>query len=544
MFLRQSTSQVIRFGPFLDSTDGVTAETALTIAQADMQLSKDGAAFAQKNTTGNATHDADGWYSTTLDTTDTATVGELYMQVNVSGALPVWVRYWVIEESTYDALYGAAAAGFNSSGLVTLAAVTHTGAVIPTVTTLTGHTAQTGDSFARLGAPAGVSISADIADVPTVAEFNARTLLAADYFDPVADAVATVTNLTNLPTIPANWITAAGITAGALNGKGDWNIGKTGYSLTQAFPANFADLSISATTGLVDITQTAADKAWSTTTRILTANTNLNDPTAAAIADAVWDELLSGHVISGSAGEALSAAGTAGDPWTTALPGAYGAGTAGKIIGDNIDAVLSTLATSSALAAAQTDLDTITGTDGVTLATAQANYAPATAASVAALNDIAATDIVSNGAITTLAGAVVNVDLVDTCTTNTDMRGTDSAALASVCTEGRLSELDAANIPADLDNVLTDTATTIPAQITALNDISVSDILTTQMTESYAADGVAPTLAQALHLIQQSIGDFAISGTTLTVKKLDGATTAATYTLDSDTSPTSKTRAS
>lgn len=59
-------------------------------------------------------------------------------------------------------------------------------------------------------------------------------------------------------------------------------------------------------------------------------------PTAAQVADAVWDELLSGHAGAGSAGEALSAAGTAGDPWTTALPGAYGAGTAGKIIGDNL----------------------------------------------------------------------------------------------------------------------------------------------------------------------------------------------------------------
>ena len=52
-----------------------------------------------------------------------------------------------------------------SSGLVTLAGVTHTGAVIPTVTTLTGHTAQTGDCYARLGAPAGASVSADVAAV-------------------------------------------------------------------------------------------------------------------------------------------------------------------------------------------------------------------------------------------------------------------------------------------------------------------------------------------------------------------------------------------
>ena len=70
-----------------------------------------------------------------------------------------------------------------------------------------------------------------------------------------------------------------------------------------------------------------------------------------------------------------------------------------------------------------------------------------------------------------------------------------------------------------------------------------AQILTTALTESYAADGAAPTLAQVLFLIQQSIGDFSIVGTTLTVKKQDGTTTAATYTLDSATDPTSRTRA-
>lgn len=50
---------------------------------------------------------------------------------------------------------------------------------------------------------------------------------------------------------------------------------------------------------------------------------------------------------------------------------------------------------------------------------------------VSELNDIAATAIVSAGAITTLSGAIVNVDLVDTTTTNTDMRGTDNALLSA-----------------------------------------------------------------------------------------------------------------
>lgn len=36
----------------------------------------------------------------------------------------------------------------------------------------------------------------------------------------------------------------------------------------------------------------------------------------------------------------------------------------------------------------------------------------------------------------------------------TAMRGTDSAALASVCTEARLAGLDAANLPSDIDDIL------------------------------------------------------------------------------------------
>lgn len=94
------------------------------------------------------------------------------------------------------------------------------------------------------------------------------------------------------------------------------------------------------------------------------------------------------------------------------------------------------------------------------------------------------------------------------------------------------------------------TATAIAADAIGASELAadavseiVTGILTTQMTEAYAADGVAPTLAQALCLIQQQLGDFSISGTTMTVKKVDGSTTAATFTLNDATSPTSITRA-
>ena len=61
----------------------------------------------------------------------------------------------------------------------------------------------------------------------------------------------------------------------------------------------------------------------------------------AEIADAVWDEVLSGHLTAGTTGAGLNSAGSAGDPWSTAVPGAYGAGTAGKILGDNLNATVS-----------------------------------------------------------------------------------------------------------------------------------------------------------------------------------------------------------
>jgi|GEM_PF-1263065 hypothetical protein len=70
----------------------------------------------------------------------------------------------------------------------------------------------------------------------------------------------------------------------------------------------------------------------------------------------------------------------------------------------------------------------------------------------------------------------------------------------------------------------------------------VEALLTTQMTESYAPAGTAPTMAEALFLIQQFLTEFNFVGTTKTVKKLDGITDAVTLSLDSNTSPTALSR--
>jgi len=116
MFLKQSTAKTIRVGPFLDISDGVTEETGLTITAAEFRISKNGGAFAAKNDATTGTHDSDGWYSTALDATDTNTVGELILNdQQPANALPVWVRFWVLEENIYDSLFAAAASGFDTN---------------------------------------------------------------------------------------------------------------------------------------------------------------------------------------------------------------------------------------------------------------------------------------------------------------------------------------------------------------------------------------------------------------------------------------------
>lgn len=185
--------------------------------------------------------------------------------------IDVATKVWLDTSFTVET-YGDASAehAFDlDTALVTLAAVTHTGAVIPTVTTLTGHTAQTGDSFARLGAPVGASISVDIADIPTVSEFNARTLLAASYFDPATDTVVNVTNTAS-----------AGVTAIAAT------------ALADLFDTDSGTTYASAVAG--SVVKEIAD------------NAAVSSLTLADIADAVWDELTAGHAIVGSFGEEMT----------------------------------------------------------------------------------------------------------------------------------------------------------------------------------------------------------------------------------------------
>lgn len=213
---------------------------------------------------------------------------------------------------------------------------------------------------------------------------------------------------------------------GSVTGNVGGNVsGSVGSISGVTFPTNFGDLSITVTTGLVDITQAAADKAWSTTTRVLTANTNLNDPTAAAIRSEIDSN-------------------------------------------------------STQLAAIVADTNELQG------------------------------DWANGG----------RLDLI----------------LDELTSQGDTNE-------GKLDAITTDLADGTVV-VGALNSAAIADVWSTDaLTEAYASDGAAFTPAQGLYMIWSAVAEFAISGTTITAKKLDGTTTAMTFTLDDGTDPTSRTRA-
>jgi len=153
---RQSTALELSIGPVLDA-DGVAVTDCVV---GDFKLKKTTGNFAALNGSATLTHVSAGTYDLVLTTSDTDTVGLLTVAIDDTTNACAPVRMQVIEEAVYDALFAASAAGYG--------------------------TAQTGDSFARLGAPAGASVSADIAAVlartPSATSItNLNTVFATDF---------------------------------------------------------------------------------------------------------------------------------------------------------------------------------------------------------------------------------------------------------------------------------------------------------------------------------------------------------------------------
>lgn len=144
----------------------------------------------------------------------------------------------------------------------------------------------------------GTTLDTLIKDIPTVAEFEARTLPSADYVvvtDTIAGVtlVATTTNLTNAPTsgdLTSTMKTSVQTAAtAALNAYDPPTNGEMTAAFTQIKGATWS------TTDTLEAIRDRGDAAWVTATGFSTHN-------AADVADAVWDELTSAHSVSDSFG--------------------------------------------------------------------------------------------------------------------------------------------------------------------------------------------------------------------------------------------------
>lgn len=291
--------------------------------------------------------------------------------------------------------------------------------------------------------------------------------------------------------------------------------------------------------------------------------------TAAGIADAVWDEALSGHAGAGSAGEALAAAGTAGDPWTTSLPGSYSSGQAGYIIGTNLNATVSSrlasasytapldaAGTRSAVGLASANLDTQLSTidtvvDSILVDTAEIGTAGAgltalaTQASVNTIDDFLDTEIAAIKAKTdnlpaapaassdciTAAGVRTAVGLASA---NLDTQIGTLATSSALSTVAGYLDTEVAAILAAVDTevgAIKAKTDNLPASPAAVSDIPTATqnadaLLNRDM--SAVSDTNARSPLNAFRFIRNK---WSVSGTTLTVTKENDSTTAWTATL-------------
>jgi hypothetical protein len=163
---------------------------------------------------------------------------------------------------------------------------------------------------------------------------------------------------------------------------------------------------------------------------------------AAILADT--NELQADWVNGGRLDLILDAAGSAGDPWTTALPGAYGAGTAGKIIGDNINAPIATVDT--VVDAIKTVVDDIHDTD-----------LPAVKSDTAAILEDTGTTL-----DTLIKDIPTNAELA------TALGTADDATLAAIA--GLDTKIDTIDnfLDTEIAAILEDTGTTLPATLTTI----------------------------------------------------------------------------
>lgn len=301
LYLKQSTAATIKLGPFVDDSDGKTAETGLTISQADIRLSKNGGDIAQTNNSAGATHDELGYYNVPLNTTDTNTLGTLKVIVSKSGALPVFADFMVITAEAYDTLCGTDHFTVDLNGTPSVNVVQISGdstAADNLESYCDGTTAQPVNVTQIGGTAQSATDLKDFADTgydPTTHKVQGVVL---------TDTCTTNTDMRGTD----NAYTGTPPTVTAIRQEMDTNSTRLAAILTDTGTTIPGLINVLNNLSAQDVweytTRTltsagsggaTAQEVWEYATRTLTANTNLNIPSAADIADAVWDEAIADH---------------------------------------------------------------------------------------------------------------------------------------------------------------------------------------------------------------------------------------------------------
>jgi hypothetical protein len=343
-----------------------------------------------------------------------------------------------------DSVWNAATATYGAAGSYGLLVETNIDAAVSSRLATAGYTAPDNASIAAIlvdtaeigAAGAGLTVLATAAALATV-----DTVVDSILVDTAEIGVAGA-GLTALASA-ANLAIVDGVVDAILVDTAEIGVAGAGLTAlaTQASVNtidDFLDTEIAAILAAVD-TEVSAIKAK--TDNLPASPAAVSDiPTAAAVADAVWDEAIAGHAGAGSTGAALSSASAAGDPWGVAIPGAYGAGTAGKIVGDNLNATVSSrLATVGYTAPDNASIAAIL-IDTAEIGAAGAGLtALATQASVTTIDDFLDTEVAAIlAAVDTEVGAIkAKTDLIP-------------AAPAAV---GDIPTADITNILADTNDI-------------------------------------------------------------------------------------------
>ena len=123
MFIRQNDTGKIGVGPAVSISDGYTVVTTLALATADSAKARlgDDTVVDISGYTWAAVTGMDGYYDLTLQTGVTDTVGPLDILIeDVSLCLPISMRFYVLEETVYDAMFATSAAGFLATSTLTI----------------------------------------------------------------------------------------------------------------------------------------------------------------------------------------------------------------------------------------------------------------------------------------------------------------------------------------------------------------------------------------------------------------------------------------